>query len=176
MKKFTKQLLTGVVALGLLAPIATQINTNTNPTMQIQAKRHARHSNWHKGNPSILRHNSLWLGSPVKIHSNGWGKYGRDLTPLGGKYGFNPTPLYFKANHHYKTNGADAGAAAAINPRYRSIGYHKYQMKDYGLSYIVKVHNRNHISIWYTYHHHYCGYFHRISKRTAHHFLYHPYF
>lgn len=59
MKEFTKRLLTGVVALGLLAPVATQSIVN-NPHTQVQARQRL---SFNRGGGYTVK-----LTRPVRVH------------------------------------------------------------------------------------------------------------
>lgn len=173
MNKFTKSLLTGVVALGLLAPVATSSINSIQTTVQAKSR-------WHRGTPRILGGNhSVWLSNPMRTSSSKRFRYTRNITGLGGRYGINPVPFTFTSHHRSSGNGNDSSATLAVNPHYKVIGYHKYEIesgdKYSGRVYArVKVHGHNRISIWCN--GQYLGYFHELSRHAAHHFEYHPYF
>lgn len=183
MNKLTKQILTGVIALGLLAPVATQAISN-NPQTTVQAK-----SRWRKGTPWVFHKNSYWISNYRKISDSYRNYYVKIFSPLSYKYGYNPTQEIYNKRHHFVTSGADESAFASINPHYRALGHNRYLITsgagparkslyyelhdtlghDFGSTSLVKVHNRKSVSIW-TYgdngKKYYQGYFHPYTHNN----------
>lgn len=200
MSKTLRKILTASSALLMIASVgATAGNTNVNARHRYvrthhvyrhrrkarrRVRKHARkrairravRATWYKGGPKALGGNGFWLSNPYRIESSYYRsiKYERDVTPLGGKYGYNPIPFFFKANHRFMMAGSGVGADASVNPRTKPLGHGLYRVKSNGGTVTVKVYNRNRITIYVN--GHYKGYFHRISRRDEFKFAYHPNF
>ena len=146
MKKITKSLLTGVVALGLLAPVAT---TSLSP---VQTTVNAR-SSWHYGVPGAIK--GKWRSRLVKTNQYYHHGYMRTLVYVNkNSNGFNPFPYWYNSRKHYKMSGATNGEF--WHPHYRCLGHSKYEItsgdhfdgRSYSMKYIIKKHGRNRMSVW----------------------------
>ena len=145
MTRFTKKLLVGVVALGLLAPVAT---STINPvSTNVSAK-----SRWHHGTPRTLRTHKYWIFNG-KRHT-------RKSNPL-----HYPTMVWFFNKQTEMAYKHGTGLGEWWFPRYRYLGHHTYHVVagDHGRngdSYIVRKYGK-HALIWLN--HQYLGYFHESN-------------
>lgn len=146
MKKFIKQLLTGVVALGLLASVATSSINSVQTTVQAKSR-------WHYGVPRVIK--GKWRSSLVRTNQYYHHGYMRTLVNVGrNKYGFNPFPYWYNSRKHFKMSGATNGEF--WHPHYRYLGHSKYEItsgdhfngRSYSMKYIIKKHSHNRMSTW----------------------------
>lgn len=172
MKKITKELLTGVMALGLVAPVATQTLVH-NPRITVNAKRrahrhyrrgsHKRYRNrrtrrrrghkrvrrtrakWHYGVPKAIK--GYWRSKLARSNQYYHHGYMRLLVYVNrNNYGFNPFPFWYNAKKHYKMNGATNGEF--WHPHYKYLGHGKYVITSgdafNGHSYSMKYYIQKH--------------------------------
>lgn len=96
MKKFTKQLLTGVVALGLLAPVSTSA-LNSNPQIVVNAK--SRALSYYRAKKDVHKaHIRINGGSSASLALHNDGKW-RNKTYLMSYFGANSN-IYFTVTHY----------------------------------------------------------------------------
>lgn len=122
MKKFTKQLLTGVIALGLLAPATTTaINV---PEFTVNA------SSWHKGTPRGMKY---W-------YKQRRGNYEITLECGGGIAG-----VYMMHHYHHKWH---AGSMHPEHAHYKYLGHKKYRISTKRNHFTIKKHG-SHLAVWW---------------------------
>ncbi|TPR21486.1 hypothetical protein DY102_07285 [Apilactobacillus timberlakei] len=186
MNKMFKSLLLGsTIALGLLA-----FNSSMNSDAKASSAKH-----WENGSPKIISgKNDYWVSNYIK----GQGGYYRIMTfSFGKKEGYAPIFLMYNNHKKFTSNGNASSAASGVNPHYLKINKKLYKItgsatpsKNHGSLYyelhddlnhtfgstnLVKIHDKNHISIWeYSKNNgkgkkHYDGYFTRIhgNKKLA---------
>lgn len=133
MKRITKSLLTGVLALGLIAPVATS-TLNVNPIQTTVSARHrSRRAYYRKGMPTALvpRNKKYQLNKLVHGKNKG-------IRVFMSKKGIEE--LY--------PGGNGSGASVGIHPKYHYYGHGAYRIKANGENFVIKKHRGNRYSVW----------------------------
>ncbi|TPR16661.1 hypothetical protein [Apilactobacillus timberlakei] len=179
MYKSIKHIFLGsAVALGLLT-----LNPLTNNNVNAKPK-----NNWNVGSPKIISgNNDHWVSNYIKGNN---GYYRLMTFSFNKKIGYAPIILDYNNHKKFTDNGNASSAASGVNPHYLKINKNLYKITDsgipsknhgslyyelhndinhtFGATELVRVHDKNHISIWEyskqngTGKKHYDGYFTRI--------------
>ncbi|WP_105956805.1 hypothetical protein [Apilactobacillus quenuiae] len=159
-KKFT--LLSLILALMFSFVLTSNVHASTN-------------GGWRKGNPKVLVRKGVWQTNYIKHGGNKKSKfkfeqsgYNRTFTLFTKERGYNPLTINYNLKKKEIGSGVPYSAIAGMNPYYKYIGNNYYLLKAgsipfkhhsamyyefnddgmAGVTNLIKVHDKNHISIW----------------------------